>query len=302
MILDIASLTQEKLAKRLDVSFATLNSWVNGRSFPRDKKIKQINELYLEVTGQKVISEDILINKKQIVKNQADKIKGNIIKYILENNDVYKDLVINVTYHTNSIEGSTLTKDETASILFDGVAIADKTAKELLEAKNHQSAFEYLLNHLSKKGKIDEALILKLHSILMNSILANAGVYRYHGVRIVGSNIPTANFIKVPILMNKLVERINKKEKDVISKVSFVHAEFEKIHPFSDGNGRIGRLILIAGLLKENLPPAVIKQEIKRQYYNCLNKAQDKADYSLLESFICDAVILGFKIINRQDI
>jgi Fic family protein len=191
-----------------------------------------------------------------------------------------------------------LTKGETQDILFNNNTNVNKSIREILEAKNHQTAFDYLLKQLLKHKKINEDLILKLHSILMSGILPNAGSYRNHAVRIIGTNIPTANYLSITKLMNKLFLEINKKSKDIIFDISNIHAEFERIHPFSDGNGRIGRLLLIGQLLNHNLPPAIIKKEYKRHYYTYLAKAQSTNDFSLLENFICDTIILGLEILD----
>jgi Fic family protein len=182
--------------------------------------------------------------------------------------------------------------------LFDNNFKSDKSIQETLEVKNHQTAFNYLLKHLSEHKIINEDLVLRMHSILMSGILPNTGLYRNHSVRIIGTNIPTANHLSINKLMSKLFLLINKKNNDIISNISKVHAEFEKIHPFSDGNGRIGRLLLIGQLLNNNLPPAIIKKEYKHYYYTYLAKAQSSDDLSLLENFICDAIIFGMEALN----
>jgi len=157
-----------------------------------------------------------------------------------------------------------------------------------------------LFNYLKADKDINKELILKLHSILLNGIRDDAGFFRNHGVRIVGSNVPTANYPKLPELMDNLINDINKNNKDSVALVVSIHSRFEQIHPFADGNGRIGRLIMMAMLIKVNFPPAVIKQEVKRQYYNYLSKAQLKGEFSQLEDFICEAIFQGFDIINRK--
>ena len=96
--------------------------------------------------------------------------------------------------------------------------------------------------------------------------------------------------------------QVAEKSKDIISKSSIVHGKFEQIHPFSDGNGRVGRLLMNAMLLSANFAPAVIRQEQKQLYYTYLYKAQTKGDYSQLENFICEAVTNGFKILDRTDV
>jgi len=206
-----------------------------------------------------------------------------------------------LTYHTNKIEGSTLTENETKAILFDNIALSNKSMIEQLEAKNHQTAWQYLLNYFleDRQHRINETLILKLHSILMNDIKSDAGLYRKHAVRIIGTYVPTANYLKVPQLMKQVVEDINRPGKKIINHLADIHSRFEQIHPFSDGNGRIGRLILQAMLLRKNLPPAIIKQNKKRFYGFCLKKSQLQGDLIPLEAFICDAILEGFKILER---
>lgn len=293
--------TQTKLALRFGVSFATLNSWLNERSTPRQKKQFAIDELLLEVTGQKVIPADQLFAKKRIIENKS---RGHesLITEILNNPDIRDRFILKLTYHSNSIEGSTLTEPDTAAILFDNVALPDKSLVEQMEAKNHQAALTYLLSHIAQKGSIDENLTRKLHGMLMNGIRPDAGLYRNHAVRIMGVHLPTANHIRVPSLIQDVMQDAAKKTDDTIALSASVHSRFEQIHPFSDGNGRVGRLLMTAMLLKANIAPAIIHQQQKRLYYTYLYKAQIKEDQSQLEDFLCEAVIDGFKIIERADV
>lgn len=297
LIKTISRLTQEELAAKLNVSFVTFNSWINKRSIPHPKAQNLIDELYKQYTGQKIIPESILQAKKDLLIKKRGEYK-NILSEIASRPDVYNEFLLLLTYHTNSIEGSTLNENETGAILFHNKVLPNKSLTEQMEVKNHQAAWQFLIKYLSENNKIDENLILKLHAILMNGIRDDAGFYRKHGVRIVGSNVPTANFLKVPELMEELVKNIDKKEDDRIKKIAQIHANFEKIHPFSDGNGRVGRLLLDAMLLEVNMPPAIIRQENKQLYYTYLNKAQLKEDTSLLEDFLCDATAEGFRLIS----
>jgi Fic family protein len=296
----LSGLTQENLAKELGVSFATLNSWINKRSTPHKRKFGSIDKLLSKYMGIPIFvgaGEDVK-SKKDIIYAKAKKYR-NILKLILKRSDLYDQIILSLTYNTNRIEGSTLTEDETAAVIFRNETINNKNLVEHLEAKNHQSAIKFLFGHLSQKGKIDEGLILKLHGTLMSGIRDDAGFYRRHGVRIVGSNVPTANYIKVPELMGKLVKEINQKNKNIIEPAAQIHSKFEQIHPFSDGNGRIGRLILSAMLLQKNLPPAVIEVKEKGLYLSYLRKSQLKNDFASLEDFICDAILNSFRIIEN---
>jgi Fic family protein len=294
-------LTQTKLAERFGVSFAAFNNWWTGKSTPRPKMQAAIEELFLEVTGQKIIPADLLNEKKKSLRQKSSGHK-NVATEILRNPDVRDQFILKLTYHSNRIEGSTLTELDTAAVLFDNIALSDKSLTEQLEAKNHQAALNYLFDYINKGGVIDEALVLKFHSILMNGIRPDAGMYRRHSVRITGVNLPTANYVRIPALIPEVIAKAVKKTNDIIAASANAHSQLEQIHPFSDGNGRVGRLLMNAMLLKANLAPAIIRQEQKQLYYTYLYKAQTKNDQSQLENFLCDAVMDGFKILERTDI
>ena len=293
-------LTQTKLAEKFGVSFPAFNSWWTGKSIPRPKMQTAIDELFLEITGQKIIPADQLVAKKQILLKKASEHK-KVVAEILANPDIRDQFILKLTYNSNRIEGSTLTEPDTAAILFDNIALPNKSLNEHLEAKNHQAALNYLFDHISNNKNIDEDLILKLHSILMNGIRPDAGAYRNHAVRIIGINLPTANYISIPNLMSEVVAHAALSTKDIIALSAVIHSKFEQIHPFSDGNGRIGRLLINTMLLKTNFAPAIIRQEHKQLYYTYLYKAQTKGDHSQLEDFLCNAVTDGFKILERAD-
>jgi Fic family protein len=133
----------------------------------------------------------------------------------------------------------------------------------------------------------------------MNGIRPDAGFYRDHGVRIVGANVPTANPASIPRLMEELIGTIDAQNEDTVSRVAGIHAQFEKIHPFSDGNGRIGRILTHAMLLRAGLPPAVIPVAQRRFYYAALQQAQIGGDGSALDDLLCDAVLQGFRILSQ---
>ncbi|OGZ65206.1 MAG: hypothetical protein A2998_01125 [Candidatus Staskawiczbacteria bacterium RIFCSPLOWO2_01_FULL_37_25b] len=301
VIQKMLGLTQTKLADKLGVSFAAFNSWWTEKSTPRPGAQAAIEELYLEVTGQKLITAEELAPKKQKLTERAEKHKS-IVDEIINNPDIRDQFILKLTYHSNSIEGSTLDEPETAAVIFDNVALPNKSLTEQLEAKNHQTALNYLFDYVSKKEKINEDLVFKLHGMLMNGVRPDAGVYRSHGVRITGVDLPTANYLSVPKLMSEVINEASKQADDFVAQSASVHSKFEQIHPFSDGNGRVGRLLMTAMLLKGNLAPAIIRQEQKRLYYTYLYKAQTKNDDSQLEDFLCNAITEGFDILERKDI
>lgn len=300
IIQKMLGLTQTQIAERLGVSFVAFNSWWTEKSTPRPKMQTAIEGLFLEVTGQKIIPVKELLAKKQVLSQKSAEHK-NVLAEILANPDIRDRFILKLTYHSNRLEGSKLTEPDTAAILFDNAALPDRSLTEQLEAKNHQTALNYLFAQLAQKEKIDENFVLKLHGILMNGVRPDAGLYRRHGVRITGVNLPTANYLRVPDLLPKVLSLAAKASKDVINLSAIIHSRFEQIHPFSDGNGRVGRLLMNAMLLKANFAPAVIREGQKRLYYTYLYKAQTKNDFSQLEYFFCGAVLDGFKILERTD-
>ncbi len=296
----LSGLTQTELARRLGVTFVALNRWINAKVVPRSKAREKIDELYKEYTGEKQIPGTVLEAKKNLVVKTSDTHK-DVVKKILDNSDIRDQFYLSLTYNSNRIEGSTLSEGDTAAILFQNIALPDKSLVEQLEAKNHQADLEFLFGHMAEKKPLDERFILRMHSILMNAIRSDAGRYRHHGVRIIGTYVPTANYLKVPDQMIELAQDINREHKDAIAHMTNIHSRFEKIHPFGDGNGRIGRLLMHAMALRVNLAPVVVLGKKRRLYVTYLNKAQMKDDQSLLEDFICDAILEGYRILDRDE-
>ncbi len=295
LIQQISGKSQTELASDLGVSFPTLNSWINEKSRPRDKKLQKILE-YAKSLG---LNFDVL-EKETLLETKLDfveKVKDNFFQKILKRKDLLDELSLQITYHTNSIEGSTMTADDTMNVLFHKKTLSNRTLNEQLEVKNHDLAFRYILEALENKSKIDENFVKKIHAILMAGILENAGMYRNHPVRIVGSYVPTANFLKIEIVVKKLFVDFKSIKKIDVYDIFKFHADFEKIHPFSNGNGRVGRLILITQLLQKNFPLALIKTKVKNKYYKALQDAQMKEEFANLNNFLLDAVIEGYKIL-----
>lgn len=299
IIMRLSGLTQAELATRLGVTFAALNRWVNEKAAPRPGALAKIDELYKEYSGLKQIPETLLAAKEDMVlkKQRAHR---RVLKEIWDHPDIRDQFYLSLTYHSNRIEGSTLSENETAAVMFQNAALPNKSLIEQLEVKNHQAALVYLFEHLLARKPLNNTLILKLHGILMNAVRDDAGAYRNHGVRIMGTHVPTANPLKVPALMKDLVSDMNRRSKNIFARLADIHARFEQIHPFADGNGRIGRLLVHAMALEANLPPAVIVQEKRPTYIAALNRAQMKDDSTLLEDFICDAILEGYQIVERR--
>lgn len=287
-IIKASGWSQEQLARNLSVSFATLNSWINKRSLPRAKALLNIEKLYLNIVGVDEVDEFTLQSTKQsTLQLQATPTK------IAADKDMLDKLTLYLTYHTNTIEGSTMTLSDVEEVIFEDKVLSNRTAIEQAEARNHQATLYWLLDELTRNGSgflVNEALVLGIHLRLMNGIIGEAGQYRRHSVRIMGSHVALAKWTKVPELIDELARDLEKPTEDTIEVIANTHARFEKIHPFSDGNGRTGRLIMLAQALKSGLIPPLVVKERKYAYYKYLEIAQTKENYKPLELFIAESI------------
>lgn len=194
-----------------------------------------------------------------------------ILEFILTNKDYLEDLITRNTYHSNAIEGSTLTYAETYAILYNdnSFKINGKEPREIYEAINHKHALELVFKNLKNNDNFDERFIKKLNETINQNIKETEG-FRSVQVFIQGSEHIPPEPEKVPNLMMYYIYNYNHDERDIFSKIAKYHIEFEKIHHFEDGNGRTGRLLINYKLLKNNLPPIVITKEDRVKYFEFL--------------------------------
>lgn len=194
-----------------------------------------------------------------------------ILEFILDNKDYLEDLITRSTYHSNAIEGNTLTYAETYAILYNdnSFKIEGKEPREIYEAINHKKALELVFKNLQDNEEFDERFIKKINETINRDIKDTEG-YRTVQVFIQGSEHIPPEPEKIPNLMNYYVYNYNHDEQDIFNKISKYHIEFERIHPFEDGNGRTGRLLINYELLKHNLQPVVIAKEDRIKYFEIL--------------------------------
>lgn len=296
-ILKSSGLSQEQLANKLGVSFSTLNAWINLKAQPRAKALKSIENLYLDTEGRLDVDLDILETAKN--KALSNKIK---VDDIIANQQLLDKITLHLTYNTNTIEGSTMTFVDVREVLEDDARVlTNKTAQEQIEARNHRAALFYLLDELNLKGKNfkwSQNLILGTHLRLMNTLISSAGTYRNHGVKIAGSRAVLASHLRVPELVSDLIDDLESPSKDILGDIARQHAVFEKIHPFADGNGRVGRLIIFIQALKFGIIPPVIAKERRQAYYRCLEEADINNNYIPLELLIVESAVEFAKIIE----
>jgi len=171
-------------------------------------------------------------------------------------------------YNSNAIENSTLTISETERILMEMDISRDVSVREVFEAKNLARVFEYIREKITSL-KIDQRLILFLHKMLMTAIDDSiSGRFRKKGEYVrVGTHVASAPEQIEGMMENTVREYLKEQKTHILNKIVKFHLDFETVHPFNDGNGRIGRVFINLQLMKEGFPPVIIRDKEKADYY-----------------------------------
>ena len=187
---------------------------------------------------------------------------------------LYEEFSIENTYDSNAIEGNTLTLRETALILQEGITIAEKPLKEHLEAIGHKDALDYVVSLADAETPLTEWVIRQIHSLVLMNDRLNRGVYRSVPVTILGAAHTPPQPYLVSVEMERLIADYGGMAERMhgIEAAALFHLRLEGIHPFIDGNGRTGRLILNFELIKAGLLPVNIKFTDRRRYYDCFDQ------------------------------
>lgn len=223
--------------------------------------------------------------------------------------NIRDSLTVEWTYHSNSIEGNTLSLQETKMVIEDGLTVKGKSLREHFEAVNHREAVVFVEKLATEPGQLDASDILNVHTLVLQQIEKEfAGRYRNAGVRIAGANFVPPNALKVAALMDELIAWVNDPDNalPVVVKATVFHHRFVWIHPFFDGNGRTVRLVFNLLLMKAGFPPAIILKNDRKKYYDALNKA-NQGDYAKLLLLVMQAlersldIYLGNLLNNYDD-
>ena len=200
--------------------------------------------------------------------------------------DIIDRFTVNFTYESNAIEGNSLTLKDVTMILHEKKAIKGKDLREIYETLNTREAMELIFNNRLRINKDD---IIKLHRIIIRNTGVSAGYKRLPNF-LLGRRIKTTPPEKVEEDMNKLIEW-HHKNKDIhpLQRAAMFHGKFEKIHPFEDGNGRVGRLLVNISLLNRGYPPLIIRKTQRLSYFSSLeafdNGYEDKLHRFLIEKY-----------------
>lgn len=194
-----------------------------------------------------------------------------------------QEFVVEYTYNSNAIEGNTLTLRETDLVL-RGLTIGEKPLKDHLEVVGHKEAFDYIRELVREKQPLTETVIKQIHSLVLADKKDDRGVYRRIPVYIAGAKTaPVQPYLIVPKTEQLLTAYQNDKG-HIVSRLARLHLEFESIHPFIDGNGRTGRLLVNLELMKAGFPPIDIKFTDRKAYYNAFDSYADKQSVSAMEN------------------
>ena len=193
-----------------------------------------------------------------------------------------EEFIIEYTYNSNAIEGNTLTLRETDLVL-RGLTIDQKPLKDHMEAVGHKEAFEFVTELVKENTPVSEYIIKQIHYLVLADKKDDRGVYRRIPVRIMGAQHEPVQPYLIEPKMEQLLREFNESTEHIVTKLARFHIEFEGIHPFIDGNGRTGRLLVNLELMKAGYPPIDIKFTDRIAYYNAFDEYHVKHNLSAME-------------------
>ena len=193
-----------------------------------------------------------------------------------------EEFIVEYTYNSNAIEGNTLTLRETDLVL-RGLTIDQKPLKDHMEAVGHKEAFEFVRELVQNHAPMSERIIQQIHFLVLADKKDDRGVYRKVPVRIMGASHEPAQPYLIEPKMEQLLIDYKENAEHIITKLAKFHIEFEGIHPFIDGNGRTGRLLVNLELMKAGYPPIDIKFTDRLAYYGAFDEYHVKRNLAAME-------------------
>lgn len=202
--------------------------------------------------------------------------------------DYLEDVLVRMAYHSSGIEGNTISLPQTVSIILEGTLPSNsKSIREFYEIENHKQAFGYLEQLLEDEQLLSIQAIKELHALLTDRLQHDKGQFKTQQNAIRGAEFKTATPLETPMLMDQWVDNTIYRldlaitESEMLEVLADTHIQFERIHPFSDGNGRTGRMVLMYLSMHYLKAPIVIRKEWRGQYMEFLGE-QDSVGLSKL--------------------
>ena len=200
-----------------------------------------------------------------------------------------EEFTVEFTYNSNAIEGNTLTLRETDLVL-RGLTIDRKPLKDHMEAVGHKEAFDYVRELVKEQVPMSESIIKQIHYLVLADKKDDRGVYRRVPVHIMGAQHEPVQPYLIQPKMEQLMIDYGSSTEHIVTRLARFHIEFEGIHPFIDGNGRTGRLLVNLELMKAGYPPIDIKFTDRIAYYNAFDAYHVKHDLSAMEKLFAGYV------------
>jgi len=278
----------KKYKKEIRKAYNTLNTFLESN-------------YYLEKVNKLKLKQDEFLDKK-LVEIEACKeyySKKFQKEHELTKKDVFKYFLIEFAYNTTSIEGNTITLKEARNLLEEGLTPKNRTLREIHDLQNTEKVFFKLLD---SKKEITKDFIINIHKELMENIDDRIG-FRKINVRVIKSRFKASPVKYVLTDINLLLEWYNENKKKLHPLVlaTMFHHKFEKIHPFYDGNGRTGRMLLNYILIRNNYSPLIIRRKFRKEYLDSLGGADkssptgiEKKDYYDLVQYVADEMISNY--------
>ena len=211
--------------------------------------------------------------------------------------------IANFTYETNALEGNSLTLKDVNLVMYENLTLKNKDLREIYETKNAIEIFNII-----KKGiNIDHKSIIKLHKIFMRNIDDRTGQYKKEPNFLLMRNLKTTPPEKVYSEMDKLIKWLNNNYTKFhpLYLAAIFHAKFEQIHPFADGNGRVGRILLNSILMNKGYPPLIIRKSSRAAYFKALDAFDHKQEVPIVRFMLKqykDTFKKFFKIYVKHDL
>ena len=224
-----------------------------------------------------------LIDKKKTELDTKRPLTEGEIQRLME------EFTVEYTYNSNAIEGNTLTLRETDMVL-RGLTIDQKPLKDHMEAVGHKEAFDFVRDLVKEQVPLSESVIKQIHYLVLADKKDDRGVYRKVPVRIMGAKHEPVQPYLIQPKMEQLLEFYRSSTDHIIPKLAQFHIEFEGIHPFIDGNGRTGRLLINLELMKAGYPPIDIKFSDRVAYYNAFDEYHGKHKLDAMEKLFAKYV------------
>lgn len=200
-----------------------------------------------------------------------------------------EEFTVEYTYNSNAIEGNALTLRETALVL-RGLTVDRKPLKDHMEAAGHREAFDFVCELVGSNAPLTGQIIRQIHFLVLADKKDDRGAYRRIPVRIMGARNTPAEPCLIPEKMEQLLHDFANSTEHIVTRLARFHLDFESIHPFIDGNGRTGRLLVNLELMKAGFPPIDIKFADRTAYYDAFDEYHAKHDLSAMEKLLAGYV------------